>query len=124
MGNDPGTGMAADLSNKDLLDFLQDKVLARLSSIDTRLSVMNGTVAQNVNQIAANEAKAAAIEKQQQENCIEIARLQERDAHQKERLQATSNDLKDVIAKVWDNATKIAAITAAAALITKLANLW
>ena len=116
--------MAADLTNTELLTFLQDKVLVRLSSIDTRLTTMNGTIAQNVKDVAANTAKAAALAKQQQDNCIQIARLQERDAHQKERLEETSNAVKDVIAKVWDNATKIAAVTAAVALITKLANLW
>ena len=89
-----------------------------------RLATINGTVAQHVKDIAANATRAAALAKQQQDNCIQIARLQERDAHQKERLEETSNALKDVITKVWDNATKIAAVTAAVALITKLANLW
>lgn len=116
--------MAADLTDTERLNFLQDKVLARLSSIDTRLATMNGTIAQNVKDVAANAAQAIALAKQQQDNCIQIARLQERDAHQKERLEETSNAVKDVIAKVWDNATKIAAVTAAVALITKLANLW
>ena len=115
---------ANDLTNTELLDFLQDKVLVRLSSIDTRLATMNGTIAQNVKDIAANAAQAVALAKQQQDHCIQIARLQERDAHQKERLEETSGAVKDVIAKVWDNATKIAALAATIALITKLANWW
>jgi len=120
-----GAGIAeSDLTNKELLAFLQDKVLARLASIDTRLATQNGTIATNVKEIATNKANAVVLEKQQQESCIEIARLQERDTHQKERLTETSAAVKDVAGKVWDNATKIAAVAGAVALITKLAELW
>lgn len=115
---------ADDLTNTELLTFLQDKVLVRLASIDTRLATMNGTIAQNVKDIAANTGSINEQRKALKQTSVDIAVLKERDIHQKERLAETSGAVRDALAKVWDNTTKIAALTATVALITKLAELW
>lgn len=120
----PGAGMEDDLTNTELLRFLQDKVLTRLASIDTRLATMNGSIAQNARDIATNSARVQAQEIVLQQSCVEIAVLQERDAHQKERLAETKSDVKALWAKVFDIAMKVSGIVTAIALITKLANVW
>ena len=116
--------MAADLTNTELLAFLQDKVLVRLASIDTQLAITNGTIAQNVRAIANNTTALNTQRVTLHEVSIEIARLQERGTQYKEQLIETSSTIKGVIIKVWDNAVKIAALAGTVALITKLANLW
>ena len=129
-----GTHIAAkdvDLTNAELLLFLQekvlppqDKVLERLTSIDTHLATLNGSVARNARDIAASQAATFVISEEQRAHCIALAILKVRNAHHKERLGETRSDTKALIAKVWDNSLKISGAIASLAMLTKMANLW
>jgi len=115
---------------KQVLDS-QAQVLERLNSIDKHLIELNGSVARNTRDVAGAKIASDVLQSEYVKHCVALAVLQERDKHQMERNQAQRAELaeqkdtmKDLAAKVWDNAGKIGSLIATVALITKMAELW
>jgi len=113
-----------DAINAELLAFLQDTVIERLTSIDSHFATLNGSVATAVRDIAACKDEIKEVKDEQTSHGIALARLQERDTHQKEQLGEVKSAAKDLLGKVWDNSIKVACVVATMAIIAKVAGLW
>jgi len=117
------------------IDFLRDKVLDRLNSIDKHLVELNGSVARNTKDVAAAKIIAEALQAEYVKHCVALAVLETRNTFQqqqlmdakadtREQLGEQSSQTRELTAKVWDMAWKLSAVVSALALLAKLANVW
>jgi len=117
------------------IEFLQNQVLERLSSIDKHLAELNGRVAQNARDVSTAKIVSDALQVEYVKHCVSLAVLEERNRFQMKQIDEAKLDAKESIgeqkgetrllaAKVWDMSWKLATVISAVALLTKVANIW
>ena len=118
------TSRRKPVTNADIMDYIQDEVITRIAGIEKRSDASNGAMVVMTSRLGAHDILIKDLSEATKQNCLDIAVLQERSVENRGVLANTRDDQKELAARVWNIALRVAEIGGIVLILTKVSGVW